>query len=192
MLPAGRGPAGTKAEGSAAMTAVPASERPKVSLLYNPRVRTIAYQTLLCAVIAFLAWSAINNAIENLRVEAARKQVGWAPGQRHAGRFQRHLVSFPTQPLDLHCREKRSGRTLDAEPALAARDGARKERVECALRRQPIDATRDKDDRRDGEEQERAQPAPRTCCRDPRFTLLWRRNQNVSPTEKWMRTCLVA
>src|ERR1700745_2646479 len=49
------------------MSAVPASERPKVSLLYNPRVRTIAYQTLLCAVIAFLAWSAINNAIENLR-----------------------------------------------------------------------------------------------------------------------------
>src|SRR5215475_8628919 len=49
------------------MTAVPASERPKVSLLYNPRVRTIAYQTLLCAVIAFLAWSAVNNAIENLR-----------------------------------------------------------------------------------------------------------------------------
>jgi general L-amino acid transport system permease protein len=49
------------------MTAVPASERPKVSLLYNPRVRTVAYQTLLCAVIAFLAWSAVTNAIENLR-----------------------------------------------------------------------------------------------------------------------------
>jgi general L-amino acid transport system permease protein len=49
------------------MTAVPASERPKVSLLYNPRVRTIAYQALLCAAIAFLAWSAVNNAIENLR-----------------------------------------------------------------------------------------------------------------------------
>jgi general L-amino acid transport system permease protein len=49
------------------MTVVPADERPKVSLLYNPRVRTIAYQTLLCAVIAFLAWSAIDNAIENLR-----------------------------------------------------------------------------------------------------------------------------
>src|SRR5246127_5189091 len=49
------------------MTAVPASERPKVSLLYNPRVRTLAYQTLLCAVIAFLAWSAVSNAIENLR-----------------------------------------------------------------------------------------------------------------------------
>src|SRR5580704_5967561 len=49
------------------MSAVPASERPKVSLLYNPRVRTIAYQALLCAVIAFLAWSAVSNAIENLR-----------------------------------------------------------------------------------------------------------------------------
>jgi general L-amino acid transport system permease protein len=49
------------------MSAVSASERPKVSLLYNPRVRTIAYQALLCAVIAFLAWSAVTNAIENLR-----------------------------------------------------------------------------------------------------------------------------
>jgi len=49
------------------MSAVSASERPKVSLLYNPRFRTIAYQALLCGVIAFLAWSAVNNAIENLR-----------------------------------------------------------------------------------------------------------------------------
>jgi general L-amino acid transport system permease protein len=49
------------------MSAIPASERPKVSLLYNPRVRTVAYQVLLCAVIAFLAWSAVTNAIENLR-----------------------------------------------------------------------------------------------------------------------------
>jgi general L-amino acid transport system permease protein len=49
------------------MSAVPASERPRVSLLYNPRFRTVAYQALLCGVIAFLAWSAINNAVENLR-----------------------------------------------------------------------------------------------------------------------------
>ncbi|HEV3395336.1 MAG TPA: amino acid ABC transporter permease [Xanthobacteraceae bacterium] len=49
------------------MSAVPASERPKVSLLYNPRVRTVTYQLALCAVIAFLAWSAVTNAIENLR-----------------------------------------------------------------------------------------------------------------------------
>src|SRR6266849_6779628 len=49
------------------MSAVPATERPKVSLLYNPKVRTIAYQAVLCGVIAFLAWSAVANAIDNLR-----------------------------------------------------------------------------------------------------------------------------
>src|SRR4249919_433022 len=42
-------------------------ERPKAPpLLYNPNVRGIAYQVLLCAVIVFLAWSAIHNAAENL------------------------------------------------------------------------------------------------------------------------------
>ena len=40
--------------------------RPKAPLLYNPNVRSIAYQAVLCAVIVFLAWSAINNAAENL------------------------------------------------------------------------------------------------------------------------------
>jgi general L-amino acid transport system permease protein len=49
------------------MSAVPATERPKVSLLYNPKVRTIAYQAVLCGVIAYLAWSAVTNAIDNLR-----------------------------------------------------------------------------------------------------------------------------
>jgi general L-amino acid transport system permease protein len=39
---------------------------PRGSLINNPRVRGIAYQALLCAVIVFLAWSAISNAIENL------------------------------------------------------------------------------------------------------------------------------
>ena len=34
-------------------------ERPKAPLLYNPKVRGIAYQVLLCAAIVFLAWSAI-------------------------------------------------------------------------------------------------------------------------------------
>jgi general L-amino acid transport system permease protein len=48
------------------MSAVADVERPKVSLLYNPLVRTIAYQAVLCAVILYLAWSAISNAIENL------------------------------------------------------------------------------------------------------------------------------
>ena len=40
--------------------------RPKTPLLYDPRVRSITYQVVLCAVIVFLAWSAINNAAENL------------------------------------------------------------------------------------------------------------------------------
>ncbi len=40
--------------------------RPKAPLIYNPKVRSIAYQVVLCAVIVFLAWSAIHNAAENL------------------------------------------------------------------------------------------------------------------------------
>jgi general L-amino acid transport system permease protein len=48
------------------MSAIADVERPKVSLLYNPLVRTIAYQVILCGAIAYLAWSAISNAIENL------------------------------------------------------------------------------------------------------------------------------
>ena len=40
--------------------------RPKAPLIYNPKVRGMAYQAVLCAVIVFLAWSAIHNAAENL------------------------------------------------------------------------------------------------------------------------------
>jgi general L-amino acid transport system permease protein len=40
--------------------------RPKAPLIYNPKVRGIAFQVLLCALIAFLAWAAIDNAAENL------------------------------------------------------------------------------------------------------------------------------
>jgi general L-amino acid transport system permease protein len=40
--------------------------KPKLPLIYNPSVRSIAYQAVLCAVIIFLAWSAIHNAAENL------------------------------------------------------------------------------------------------------------------------------
>ncbi|MCZ7656644.1 MAG: amino acid ABC transporter permease [Xanthobacteraceae bacterium] len=44
------------------------SERrpPKASFFYDPRVRSIAYQVALCAIIVFLAYSAIQNAAENL------------------------------------------------------------------------------------------------------------------------------
>jgi general L-amino acid transport system permease protein len=37
-----------------------------VSLLYNPRVRSIAYQTVLVAIVVFCVYEAANNAIENL------------------------------------------------------------------------------------------------------------------------------
>ena len=40
--------------------------KPKAPLLYDPQFRSIAYQVVLCAVIVFLAWSAINNAADNL------------------------------------------------------------------------------------------------------------------------------
>jgi len=40
--------------------------RPKPPLIYDPRVRGIAYQAMLCAIVGFLAWSAIHNAVENL------------------------------------------------------------------------------------------------------------------------------
>jgi general L-amino acid transport system permease protein len=40
--------------------------RQKTPLIRNPRVRGVVYQVVLCAVIAFLAWSAIRNATENL------------------------------------------------------------------------------------------------------------------------------
>src|ERR1051325_3851783 len=43
-----------------------ATQPPKPPLLYNPKVRGIAYQAVLCIVIAFLAWAAVNNAAENL------------------------------------------------------------------------------------------------------------------------------
>ncbi len=39
---------------------------PKVSPLYDPRWRSIAFQVLLCAVIVWLAYSAITNAADNL------------------------------------------------------------------------------------------------------------------------------
>lgn len=41
-------------------------QRPKVSLLYDPRVRSIAYQVLLCAIIAFFVYQAVDNAATNL------------------------------------------------------------------------------------------------------------------------------
>jgi general L-amino acid transport system permease protein len=42
------------------------ADRPKTSLLYDPRSRSIALQLILCALLAFLVYEAVSNAIENL------------------------------------------------------------------------------------------------------------------------------
>src|SRR5262245_22233184 len=39
---------------------------PKVSPIYDPRVRSIAYQVVLCGIIIFLCYSAVRNAADNL------------------------------------------------------------------------------------------------------------------------------
>ena len=41
-------------------------EKPKVSPLNNPKARSIAFQVVLCALIALLVYGAVSNAIENL------------------------------------------------------------------------------------------------------------------------------
>ncbi|MES1155633.1 MAG: amino acid ABC transporter permease, partial [Pseudorhodoplanes sp.] len=48
------------------MSVVRETEQPKVSLLYDPKVRSIAYQLVLCVIIGFLVYSAATNAINNL------------------------------------------------------------------------------------------------------------------------------
>ena len=48
------------------MSVAPESGPPKVSPLYDPKVRSVAYQLILCALVVFLFYSAINNAAENL------------------------------------------------------------------------------------------------------------------------------
>jgi general L-amino acid transport system permease protein len=49
-------------------TATSARPVPARAAFYNdPRVRSIVYQIVLCAIVAFLVWSAINNAVDNLR-----------------------------------------------------------------------------------------------------------------------------
>ena len=47
---------------------VPAGDLPARVAFYNdPKVRSIVYQVVLCAVIGFLVWGAASNAIENMR-----------------------------------------------------------------------------------------------------------------------------
>ncbi len=48
------------------MSSAETTVRPAGSFLGNPTLRSIVYQTVLCVIVALLAWAAISNAIENL------------------------------------------------------------------------------------------------------------------------------
>ena len=74
------------------MSAVDAA-RPKTALIYNPRVRGFVYQLLLCAAIAFLAWGAISNAVENLA--RAKIASGFGFWTNTAGfDISQHLIDY--------------------------------------------------------------------------------------------------
>ena len=69
---------------------------PRVSPFYDPRWRSIAFQLLLCAVIVWLAYSAINNAAENLA--KARIASGFGFWNSTAGfDISQHLIPYTTQ-----------------------------------------------------------------------------------------------
>jgi general L-amino acid transport system permease protein len=69
---------------------------PKVSLLYDPKVRSIAYQVILCAIIIFLAYSAVRNAADNL--ERARIASGFGFWNQTAGfDISQTLIEYTAQ-----------------------------------------------------------------------------------------------
>jgi len=69
---------------------------PRVAPFYDPRWRSIAFQLLLCAVIVWLAYSAINNAAENLA--KARIASGFGFWNSTAGfDISQHLIPYTTQ-----------------------------------------------------------------------------------------------
>src|ERR1044071_8075760 len=68
---------------------------PKTPIIYNPRVRGIAYQVVLCAAIAFLAWAAATKAIDNL--QRARIASGFGFWDATAGfDISQTLISYTT------------------------------------------------------------------------------------------------
>ncbi len=69
--------------------------KPRISLIYNPKARGIAYQALLCALIVFLAWGAVSNAIENLA--RAKVASGFGFWDNTAGfDISQHLIDYST------------------------------------------------------------------------------------------------
>jgi general L-amino acid transport system permease protein len=71
------------------------THRPKTPLVYNPKVRGVAYQVVLCLLIAFLAWEAITNALVNL--ERARIASGFGFWNNTAGfDISQTLIDYST------------------------------------------------------------------------------------------------
>jgi general L-amino acid transport system permease protein len=69
--------------------------KPATALIRKPFFRGIIYQVLLCAVIVFLAWSAISNAIENLA--RAKIASGFGFWDNTAGfDISQHLIAYST------------------------------------------------------------------------------------------------
>jgi general L-amino acid transport system permease protein len=65
------------------MSSVSPDRKPTVSPLHDPRWRGVAYQIVLCIVVAFLLYSAVDNAISNL--QKARIATGFAFWNHPAG-----------------------------------------------------------------------------------------------------------
>lgn len=69
---------------------------PRVSPIYDPRIRSIAYQVVLCGVIIFLAWSAVRNAAQNL--ERAHISSGFGFWNQTAGfDISQTLIEYSAQ-----------------------------------------------------------------------------------------------
>src|SRR3954452_2649032 len=69
---------------------------PKVSLIYDPKVRSIAYQVLLCAIIIFLCYAAVRNAADNLA--RARIASGFGFWEQTAGfDISQTLIEYSAQ-----------------------------------------------------------------------------------------------
>lgn len=70
-----------------------ATGKPRVSLLHDPKVRSIAMQAMLCVAIGFLAYAAYSNALENL--ERAKIASGFGFWDQIAGfDISQTLISY--------------------------------------------------------------------------------------------------
>src|SRR5437763_301538 len=69
---------------------------PKVSVIYDPKIRSIAYQVVLCAIIIFLAYSAVRNAADNL--ERAKIASGFGFWNQTSGfDISQTLIAYSAQ-----------------------------------------------------------------------------------------------